>query len=89
MNTTNTCRTVTNLAAAAAVAGALTIMSTVAPTAASAHFPGPVPDPATGCTESACDTGGSRIGSMEIDEIVTMLKVRRAKYLFDHPHLLR
>lgn len=77
MNTANTRRTVTTLAAAAAVAGALTIMSAVAPTTASAHRPDPIPD-----------NVGSSIGSMDIDEIVTMLKVRRAMYLIDHPHLV-
>lgn len=90
MNTTNTHRTATTLATAAA-ASALIIMSAVAPTAASAHRPDPIPDPATAtrCAEGAGDTEGSSIGSMDIDEIVTMLKVRRAKYLFDHPLLLR
>lgn len=87
MNTATTHRTATALATAAA-AGALTIVSLIAPTAASAHRPDPVPDPVTTtrCAESA---GGSSIGSMDIDEIVTMLKVRRAKYLFDHPLLIR
>lgn len=84
MNTTKTRRTVTNLAAAAAVAVALTIMSAVAPTTAGAH-PVPIPDPATRCAESA----GSSIASMDIDQIVTMLKVRRARYLSDHPSLVR
>lgn len=83
MNTATTHRTATALATAAA-AGALTIVSLIAPTAASAHRPDPVTT--TRCAESA---GGSSIGSMDIDEIVTMLKVRRAKYLFDHPLLIR
>ena len=89
MNTANTPGTVTTLAAAAAVACALTIMSAVAPTTASAHRPDPVPDPATRCAASADNTVGSSLASMDIDEIVTMLKVRRARYLIAHPYLLR
>ncbi|MEU0269752.1 hypothetical protein [Nocardioides sp. NPDC006303] len=81
MNTINTRRTATTLAAAAAVAGALTIMSAVAPTTASAHRP----DPAPRCAVSDDAAVGSSLASMDIDEIVTMLKVRRAMYLADHP----
>ncbi|MFE7223930.1 hypothetical protein ACFU7D_03995 [Nocardioides sp. NPDC057577] len=86
MNTT-THRTATTLAAATAVAGALTIMSAVAPTAASARRVDPVADPAARCAVSTGDA--SSTAPMDIAEIVTMLKVRRAKYLFDHPYLLR
>ena len=85
MNTTNTRRAVTNLAATVAVAGALTIMSAVAPTTAGAHPADPIPDPTTRCAESV----GSSIASMDIDQIVTILKVQRARYLIDHPSLVR
>ena len=78
-------------AATAAVAGALTIMSAVAPTAASARRvdpnADPVADPAGRCAVST--EYASSTASMDIAKIVTMLKVRRAKYLYDHPYLLR
>lgn len=89
MNTTDTRRTATTLASVAAVAGALTIMSAVAPTAASARRVDPEPDPATRCAVSIDNTVGSSIATMEIDEIVTMLKVRWATYMADHPYSRR
>ena len=88
MNTINTRRAATTLAAAAAVAGALTVMSAVAPTAASARLPDPIPDLATRCEASIDKPVESKLASMDIDEIVTMLKVQRAMYLIDHPHLV-
>ncbi|WP_143033786.1 hypothetical protein [Nocardioides sp. YR527] len=86
MNTENTRRTATALATAVAAASALTVMSAVAPAEAGARPVDPAADPVTLCLD---DPTESSTGSMEIDEIVTMLKVRRARYLADRPDLLR
>ncbi|MFI5624384.1 hypothetical protein ACIA03_13050 [Nocardioides sp. NPDC051685] len=89
MNIANTRRAATTFATTAAIAGVLTIMSAVAPATANAHPVLPIPDPATRCVETVDDAVGSSTASMDIDQIVTMLKVRRAAYLNDHPLLLR
>ncbi|MFJ9393193.1 hypothetical protein ACIRON_30525 [Nocardioides sp. NPDC101246] len=86
MNIENTRRTTTALATAVAAAGALTVISAAVPAAAGARPVDPAADPVTLCVD---DPTESSTGSMEIDEIVTMLKVRRAKYLADHPELVR
>jgi hypothetical protein len=82
MNTTNIRRTTALATAAAATATAAVLaLGTVSASPADADRPAPDGGPTT--------TVGSSVMSMDIDEIVTMLKVHRAQYLIDHPRLLR
>jgi hypothetical protein len=78
MNSTNTRRTAATLATATA---AVLALGTVSASPADANRPAPDGGRTT--------TVGSSTVSMDIDEVVTMLKVQRAQYLIDHPRLLR
>lgn len=73
---TNTRHTAATLATATAVAAALTIMSAIAPTAASAHRADPFSGPATDCVGSA--------GTVDIALVVAHRKAAMAQYYVDH-----
>ncbi|MGY2702344.1 MULTISPECIES: hypothetical protein [unclassified Nocardioides] len=78
MNTTNA-----RLAAATATAAtaAVVALGPVSASPANANRPAP--------SEGCSTTPRASTASMDIDQIVTMLKVQRAQYLIDHPRLLR
>jgi hypothetical protein len=78
MNGTNIRRTATTLATATAAMLALASV-TASPADANRRAP----------DGGRTTTVGSSTVSLDIDEIVTMLKVQRAQYLIDHPSLLR
>ena len=79
MNTTNTRHITATVATATAVAAALTIMSAIAPTAASAKRPDPFPGPATQYVGSL----GS-IGSTDIALVIAHRRAEAAQYFVDH-----
>jgi hypothetical protein len=79
MNSTNIRRTTATLATATAAVLALGTMS------ASPALAGRTTPDGGGRTT----TVGSSTVPMDMDLVVTMLKVKRAQYLIDHPGLLR
>ena len=80
MNTTGTRHTATTLTAAAAVAGALTIISASAPTAASANMP----DPLAGPTATQCGADVDSTGSGDAALDIAHRKAQMAQYYIDH-----
>jgi Spy/CpxP family protein refolding chaperone len=79
MNTTGTRHTAATLATATAVAAALTIMSAIAPTAASADRPDPFLGPAP---HGVGSVGGA--GTLDIALEIAHRKALRAQYYVDH-----
>jgi len=71
MNTTNTRHIATTLATATAVAAALTTVFAIAPTAASAQLPDPIPGPVTHCGES--------VSSADTVDIALLIAQRKAQ----------